>query len=116
SLLICQRQLARYRKRGDGANPYLVAVVPEGAPGRYDATTPAAKIDQAAKKGLAWLGKNFALGNTPIAGLSVYYGMYGIERVAARADKDMLGKIDWFRQGRDYLLKSQRPDGQWDTH
>jgi hypothetical protein len=115
SLLICQRQLARFRRGGDGVNKFLVALVPEGSPGRYTVKTANAKIEQAARNGAGWLGSKFDLSKSGLAifGQSVYYGLYGIERVGALADKDTLGKVDWFTRGRNYLLASQQGDGSW---
>jgi hypothetical protein len=114
SLLICQRQLARYRKSGDTANPLLTALVAEGAPGRYDVSTSASRIDIAVKRGLGWLGANFTVAkNSPIIGQSVYYALYGIERAGALADRESLGKVDWFNKGRAFLLSGQKADGSW---
>ena len=99
SLLICQRQLARYRKGLAEISPLLTALLPEGHRAKYDVSVPAARIDQAAKRGLAWIASNFTTTNTTIIGQSPYYGLYGIERIGALADKGTLGRLDWFEQG-----------------
>lgn len=115
SLLICQRQLSRYRKGGDGPSKLLTALAPEGSAANYVATTPSAKIDQAVKRGIAWIGANFTTQkNNQIIGQSVFYGLYGIERIGALADKDTLGRLDWFKLGRDFLVRSQGADGSWE--
>lgn len=116
SLLICQRQLARYRRGADSTNPLLQPLAAEGhGPVKYTVTTPAAAIDQAAKRGMAWLAANFTTSNAAVIGQSVYYGLYGIERLGALADKETLGRVNWFEAGRQYIVASQRADGAWDS-
>jgi hypothetical protein len=45
----------------------------------------------------------------------MYYALYGIERIGALAERDTLGRIDWFEQGRRYILANQAPDGSWNS-
>ena len=83
SLLICQRQLARYNQKSDSPSPLLVSVAGDEL-GRYTANTSKAKFDNAIRLALAWLGTNFSLAkDSKTIGMSPYYGLYGIERVRA---------------------------------
>jgi hypothetical protein len=113
SLLICQRQLDRYRLKGGSASPLLVPLTPEGSRARFDVSLSNAKFDQAIKRGLGWLSANFTVGNNETVGPSPFYGLYGIERTGALADRATLGRVNWFEQGRQYIRNSQRADGAW---
>ena len=115
SLLICQRQLQRYRAMRDANNPLLIPLTAEGAQRRHEVETPAPRINGAISRGIAWLGANFNPRGA-IMGQSAYYGLYGIERVGALAERDSLGRVDWFEQGRSFLLASQGADGGWNAH
>ncbi len=76
SLMICQRQLERYRHNKRGTSPLLTALVPETSYEGYHPSTTTAQLDQAIKRGLAWIGANF-VPNTPAPGQSPYYALYG---------------------------------------
>jgi hypothetical protein len=115
TLLICQRQLARHRRGGDGVNSLLEPIGGEAVPTRYTASTPAARIDQGVRGGLAWLGSNFTTDSSVRIGQSIYYALYGIERIGALADREMLGKMNWFENGRQFIVSSQKADGSWSS-
>jgi hypothetical protein len=80
---------------------------------KFDVSHSAATIDQAVKRGIAWIGRTFTLGQTPIVGRSVYYYLYGIERIGALVDKDSLGGVNWFNEGRKYIQSTQKGNGSW---
>ncbi len=116
SLLICQRQLDRYRKKAEAAttSSLLVPLTPEPARlMRFDVTLSNAKLDAAIKRGLTWLAANFTTTDKTVIGQTPYYGLYGIERTGALADRETLGKVDWFEQGRQFIMGSQQADGSW---
>lgn len=114
SLLICGRQLERHRKRAEAANPLLVAVNPAGQVAtRSEVNVPASRIDQAARKGASWISRNFKLADASIYGQTPYYALYGIERIGALANAADLGGLDWFEQGRRFIVAGQRGDGAW---
>ncbi len=115
SLLICQRQLGRYRRQGDSASPLLVPLTAEGKQARYDVSLSHSRLDQAIRRGLGWLSSSFTTG-AGAAGESIYYALYGIERVGGLANRDTLGRVDWFEQGRRFIRASQRPDGSWEAN
>jgi hypothetical protein len=113
SLLICKRQLERYHQRKRGTNPLLTTLAPETSTENYEATVSFGEINKAVAKGMSWLGTNFTTTNITVIGQSLYYALYGIERIGALADRQTIGKLDWFEKGRNYLRTNQRPDGSW---
>ena len=112
SLLICQRQLQPYRPVRDASNPLLIPLTAEGLRRRYDVEASTPRINGAINRGVAWLGANFNLRGA-LMGQSAFYGLYGIERVGALAGRDTLGRVDWFEQGRQFILASQGTNGAW---
>jgi hypothetical protein len=46
-------------------------------------------------------------------GHSVFYGLYGIERLGALAKIERLGRTIWFVEGRKFILGNQGADGSW---
>jgi hypothetical protein len=115
SLLICQRQLARHRRGSGGESALLRPLVAEGRQGPYDVVVKAASVEQGIKRGLAWLGANFTTASSPQIGHSAYYGLYGIERIGALAERDTIGRVDWFEQGKRFIHASQGSNGAWDS-
>jgi hypothetical protein len=112
SLLICQRQLERFRRSKRGVSPLLTAVVPEASSLQYDIQTSNARIAEGIRRGLAWLGANFSTSGSNI-GQSIYYGLYGIERIGALADRQTIGRVDWFEKGANFIRSNQTADGSW---
>ena len=110
SLLICRLQLEKYRQFQKGANAYLTPVETNAPSTDYRVVTTSAKIDGAIKKGMSWIGSNFNTANTSVFGKSIFYGLYGIERIGALADSQTIGRVDWFEKGRAYITSTQQPD------
>ncbi len=115
SLLICQRQLTRFRRGADSASSLLTPMSVDNQRTKYDVQTSFARLDSSVKRGLAWLGSNFTTKSGGIIGQSAYYCLYGIERIGALAEKDTIGRVDWFEQGRSFIHNGQRGDGSWDS-
>ena len=113
SLLICQRQLERYRQSRRGTSQLLTAIGAEGTQANYRPTTANAQIEQAIKRGIGWIASNFVLNNRAIVGHTPYYGLYGIERIGALAERQAIGRVDWYAKGRDFIVSTQRTDGAW---
>ncbi len=114
SVMICNRQLAQYRKGSEVLNPLMVPLVVEGSGQlNYKPATTTASMNQAARRGIAWLNQAYNPGNLTVMGNSVYYGLYGLERVQALADKDFLGSVDFYPKGLQYVLSSQTAEGNW---
>ncbi|WZO99601.1 HEAT repeat domain-containing protein [Isosphaeraceae bacterium EP7] len=116
SLLICQRQLNLHRQFASVSNPLLIPLNPIGSGGRnllYKPTTSNPRISQAVARGINWIGRNFFIGGDARTGMSRYYALYGVERLAALSDRKMIGSIDWYAMGERYILSAQKPDGGW---
>jgi hypothetical protein len=113
SLLICQRQLERYRNARRGTSTLLKAIVTTEEHADYRPTTSNAQFEQAIRRGLSWLSANFAPANHALAGRSPYYMLYGVERIGALADRETLGRVDWYAKGRDFIVSTQQADGSW---
>jgi hypothetical protein len=113
SLLICERQLDRYRQIRRGNSPLLKPLVSDGALGDYRPSTSHAQLEQAIKRGMAWLTANFAPANRELTGQSPYYMLYGVERIGALTDRQSIGRVDWYAKGLDFILSSQIADGSW---
>jgi hypothetical protein len=117
SLLICQRQLDRYRSKNRESSSLLTALVTDLPRGDFKPSTSVAQINAAVSRGIAWLSSNFAPGNPTLAGQTPYYMLYGVERIGALAEKQTLGRVDWYAKGRDFIRATQKPDGSWhSTH
>jgi hypothetical protein len=110
SLLICYRQLAPYRIKEQNLSPLLISLGNEGQMKRYTSEISQKRLEQSIRAGIGWLAANFSL-QPPIVGPSPYYGIYGIERYGALAEQQLLGRVDWFVEGRKFLAANQRGDG-----
>ncbi len=65
---------------------------------------------------MSWISSSFTTAPKPIVGPSIFYGLYGIERIGALADQTMLGRIDWFERGACvHSLQSDRPGASWSS-
>jgi hypothetical protein len=73
--------------------------------GRYEA-------NDAVRRGMNWIGRNFAFERARGSD-STFYNVYGIERVGRLSGQRFLGKVDWYREGCEYLVRVQSPDGGW---
>ena len=75
------------------------------------------KIDAALVDGCAWLGKEFAVDKNPnTTGGWHYYYLYGLERAGAMTGLRWFGKREWYREGAQYLIRKQEPDGGWPSY
>jgi hypothetical protein len=113
SLLICQRQLERFRTTRRDNSALLTPLVTDAMRDGFKPSTSAASIDAAIKRGIGWLSANFAPANPTLAGQSPYYMLYGVERIGALAEKQVLGKVDWYTKGSDFIRQTQHSDGTW---
>ena len=111
SLLICQRQLDRYRQDRRATSSHLSALTAE-AQSDFKPSTTVQQINQAVQRGITWISGNFAPDRS-IAGPSPFYMLYGIERIGSLAERQTIGRLDWFERGRAYIRSNQRPGGSW---
>lgn len=70
--------------------------------GVYDENKPAVMA-------LQWTAAKFRL-DLP---QRVFYNMYGIERIGRLSGLRFIGRHDWYREGCQYLVETQRDDGSW---
>jgi len=75
------------------------------------------KVDTAIAEGMEWLGHQFSLGHNPgrTDRAHYYYWLYGVERVGALLDIEMMGSHNWYAEGSSFLVEDQKADGQWNT-
>lgn len=71
--------------------------------------------NEAIRKGMNWIGNKFAFDKAEAA-KSTFYNVYGIERVGRLSGQRFIGKVDWYREGCDFLVKGQRADGSWSAN
>jgi hypothetical protein len=79
--------------------------------------------DPAIEAGISWLGRNFDdlfrtremidFDGKLVPVNHAYYTLYGMERVAEASGLRLIGGVDWFAKGSDWLLANQRADGSW---
>jgi hypothetical protein len=67
--------------------------------------------NQAMAKALDWIGRRFNVEDRR----AVYYNLYGIERVGRLTGLRFLGRHDWYREGCEFLVRRQSPEGYWDS-
>ena len=70
--------------------------------------------ERAKQHGRAWLDGHFSMAKN-VAGEQawIYYYLYGIERVGALYDTDLIAGHDWYQEGARELVKWQTTDGNW---
>ena len=68
--------------------------------------------DESLERGISWISKNFQdyRKNHP------YYALYGCERIGVAAGYKYFGKINWYEEGAEFLVKGQNKDGSWGGH
>ena len=113
SLLICQRQLARFRNTRRETSSLLVPLVVDHGRDDFKPSTSVSQINAAIGRGVSWLSANFVPSNPQVAGQTPYYMLYGVERIGALAEKQTLGRVDWYAKGREFIHSTQRADGSW---
>lgn len=114
TLLICRRQIDSLSASRRGVNAALTPLIAAANnTSNYQPKTSLNELDKAVRRGLNWIGSRFSASKSPIYGPSAYYGLYGIERIGALADRQTLGRIDWFEQGKSLINATQSGSGSW---
>lgn len=72
-----------------------------------------AMAEKSRKRALAWLEENYTVRTNPGYGPSPFYYLYGLERVGSLLELDKIGPFDWYRDGAEVLLESQKASGDW---
>jgi hypothetical protein len=68
--------------------------------------------NDAINRGMNYIGRNFTF-TRPRGGESTYYNIYGIERAGRLSGQRFIGRIDWYREGCEFLVREQNRDGGW---
>lgn len=73
--------------------------------------------DRAIQRGVEWLGANFAADHTPrkAAGFLTLHWLAMAGRAGQILGLERFGSHDWYAEGADFLLRVQRPSGEWLT-
>lgn len=72
------------------------------------------RVQQALRRGVAWLGEHFSARENPVRGSSrIYYWLYAAERVAQKTGLKYFGQHNWYRQGAEVIISRQVADGSW---
>ncbi|GIW75348.1 MAG: hypothetical protein KatS3mg104_0411 [Phycisphaerae bacterium] len=72
-------------------------------------------IDPWINKGLSWIAKNFPILVTDSGYKNRLYTFYGIERIGVASGYKYFGKLDWFAQGAEAIVRSQSSNGSWNN-
>lgn len=67
---------------------------------------------QSERMAFEWLSQNWSVDRSPGGGQHLYY-LYGIERVGALYQTEMIGKQAWYPLGAEKLVKMQKGGGEW---
>ncbi|MGI9517190.1 MAG: DUF4159 domain-containing protein [Pirellulaceae bacterium] len=65
-----------------------------------------------------WMARRFTVRRNPAEGSSPFtrnnlYFLYGMERAARLSGERFFGEHDWYREGADFLVRTQRGNGSW---
>jgi hypothetical protein len=72
--------------------------------------------DPTVTKGVDWIGRNFSVNKNPNkTGFGFLYYLYGLERAGILFGSEKFGTHEWYPEGANMLLDSQRGDGAWIT-
>ncbi|MFH1747536.1 MAG: DUF4159 domain-containing protein [Planctomycetota bacterium] len=74
------------------------------------------KSDQPLAAGMQWLGRHFRADTNPRRERSyVHYWLYAVERCGMMSGQRYFGKHDWYREGANYLVRTQSNNGLWNS-
>jgi hypothetical protein len=69
--------------------------------------------DTRIRTALDWLGGRFSVQTNPGTNSNHYYYLYALERIGVLTGQKLIGGHDWYREGAEYVLRHQGPDGSW---
>ncbi|MFN9717406.1 MAG: DUF4159 domain-containing protein [Planctomycetota bacterium] len=83
----------------------------QGRPDCCGIPTPSVTLE----RGRGWMAEHFSVASdpAPVAGGNHLYYMYGLERAGRMTGVRFFGRYDWYREGADWLVNAQLPDGSW---
>ena len=73
------------------------------------------------EQAIQWLAKRFSVRSNPVQQRSSsrnslaakYYYLYGLERVGRLSGRRFIGTHDWYREGADQLIETQKSSNSW---
>lgn len=72
------------------------------------------RTDRPLAAGLAWLGQHFQADANPRRHKThTLYWLYAVERCGILSGQRCFGPHDWYREGAQYLVRTQRANGTW---
>jgi len=67
-------------------------------------------VDPNIEAGLNWMATHFR----EVYRGQVFYTLYGVERIGVASGRKYFGPVDWYKEGSDFLVRSQNPQsGAW---
>ncbi len=112
SLLICQRQMDRFRSgQGRRGTSSLLTkpALDRGKPARLSSVDPVGPDQPCVSERAGVDLVEFRTGKPHVSPANRRtYMLYGLERIGALADRQTIGRLDWFEKGRTYLRSSQQ--------
>lgn len=76
------------------------------------------KRDSRLKRSVDWMDRYISVKKNPRrdGNRNYYYYLYALERAGILTDIRQFGKIDWYREGANHLLDTQKSNGAWGTN
>jgi hypothetical protein len=71
------------------------------------------EVDAAQRSALAWLDENMTVRENSGKNRWHFFALYGLERVGALLNEDILGRKNWYWTGAEYLVGKQNEEGSW---
>jgi hypothetical protein len=91
----------------------VMAIVDQQLEGRHSKSDKS-RIESSTKTSLNWLERNMTWAANPgQGGGHHYFFIYGMERVGVLLGLTILGGVDWYWSGADYLVRNQKESGAW---
>ncbi len=72
------------------------------------------RSDVVVTKGVDWIARNYDFKHNPKKKWVYMYYLYGLERAGILYGTEHFGKNEWYPDGANHLLDSQKPDGKWE--
>lgn len=90
----------------------VLAIADEALGGKHSKAI-AGELADARTAGLRWIERHMTWAGNPGEGGHHYFFVYGMERVGVLLGLKVLGGVDWYWSGADYLVRNQRETGAW---
>jgi hypothetical protein len=74
---------------------------------------PKADDIQVLERAVDWLGRNFAVAKNPGGNHWLLYYLMTLRQAGHVTGREQFAEHDWYREGSEFLVRSQRADGAW---